>query len=76
MTSRLVTVQPQASVTAVAQKMRDESTGAVLVIEDEELRELVSDRDRRCDTCHACGQAGPALIPELTRAPLSGHTAR
>ncbi|MFF9771887.1 CBS domain-containing protein [Streptomyces sp. NPDC014636] len=45
MTSQLVTVQPQASVTAVAQKMRDENIGAVLVIEDDELRGLVSDRD-------------------------------
>ncbi|GGW57382.1 oxidoreductase [Streptomyces lucensis JCM 4490] len=45
MTSRLVTVEPQASVTAVAQRMRDEDIGAVLVIEDDELRGLVSDRD-------------------------------
>ncbi|MBL1110365.1 CBS domain-containing protein [Streptomyces sp. 5-8] len=45
MTSRLVTVEPQASVTAVAQKMRDEDIGAVLIIEGDELRGLVSDRD-------------------------------
>ncbi len=45
MTRRLVTVGPQASVTAVAQKMRDEDIGAVLVIEDDELRGLVGDRD-------------------------------
>ncbi|GEK00996.1 CBS domain-containing protein [Streptomyces sp. 1-11] len=45
MTSRLVAVEPQASVTAVAQKMRDEDIGAVLIIEDDELRGLVSDRD-------------------------------
>ncbi|MEW2256861.1 CBS domain-containing protein [Streptomyces sp. NPDC047869] len=45
MTSRLVTVKPQASVTAVAKKMRDEDIGAVLIIEDDELRGLVSDRD-------------------------------
>ncbi|MFB7593296.1 CBS domain-containing protein [Streptomyces sp. NPDC056160] len=45
MTSRLVTVEPQTSVTAVAQKMRDEDIGIVLVTEGEELRGLVSDRD-------------------------------
>ncbi|WNM33462.1 CBS domain-containing protein [Streptomyces sp. Li-HN-5-11] len=45
MTSRLVTVEPQTSVTAVAQKMRDEDIGAVLVTEGDELRGLVSDRD-------------------------------
>ncbi|WP_251091467.1 CBS domain-containing protein [Streptomyces sp. Caat 7-52] len=45
MTSRLVTVEPQASVTAVAQKMRDEDIGIVLVIEGDDLRGLVSDRD-------------------------------
>ncbi|MEU0007999.1 CBS domain-containing protein [Streptomyces sp. NPDC006314] len=45
MTSQLVTVEPQASVTAVAQKMRDEDIGVVLVVEDDELRGLVSDRD-------------------------------
>ncbi len=45
MTSRLVTVEPQASVTAVAQKMRDEDIGIVLVTEGDDLRGLVSDRD-------------------------------
>ncbi|MGW2937568.1 CBS domain-containing protein [Streptomyces sp. NPDC001156] len=45
MTSQLVTVEPQASVTAVAQKMRDENIGIVLVTEGDELRGLVSDRD-------------------------------
>ncbi|MET9504356.1 CBS domain-containing protein [Streptomyces sp. NPDC006622] len=45
MTSRLVTVEPQTSVTAVAQKMRDENVGAVLVTEGDRLRGLVSDRD-------------------------------
>lgn len=45
MTSRLVTVEPQTSVTAVAQKMRDEDIGVVLVTEGDELRGLVSDRD-------------------------------
>ncbi|MFD3504717.1 CBS domain-containing protein [Streptomyces sp. NPDC058678] len=45
MTSALVTVEPQASVTAVARTMRDEDIGAVLVIDGEQLRGLVSDRD-------------------------------
>jgi len=45
MTSQLVTVEPQTSVTAVAQKMRDENVGAVLVTMGDELRGLVSDRD-------------------------------
>lgn len=45
MTSQLVTVEPQASVTAVAQKMRDEDIGIVLVTEGDDLRGLVSDRD-------------------------------
>ena len=45
MTSQLVTVEPQTSVTAVARRMRDENIGAVLVTEGDELRGLVSDRD-------------------------------
>ncbi|MFI6360245.1 CBS domain-containing protein [Streptomyces sp. NPDC050743] len=45
MTSQMVTVEPQTSVTTVAQKMRDENIGAVLVTEGDELRGLVSDRD-------------------------------
>ncbi|MDR6978455.1 CBS domain-containing protein [Streptomyces sp. 3330] len=45
MTSALVTVGPHTSVTAVAQMMRDENIGAVLVTDDEHLRGLVSDRD-------------------------------
>ncbi|MDQ0681107.1 CBS domain-containing protein [Streptomyces achromogenes] len=45
MTSALVTVEPQASVTAVARMMRDENIGAVLVTDGEHLRGLVSDRD-------------------------------
>lgn len=45
MTSDLVTVEPQTSVTDVARMMRDENIGAVLVTEGERLRGLVSDRD-------------------------------
>ncbi|WP_405965963.1 CBS domain-containing protein [Streptomyces sp. NBC_00723] len=45
MTSALVTVEPQASVTAVARMMRDENIGAVLVTDGDHLRGLVSDRD-------------------------------
>ncbi|MFD3621254.1 CBS domain-containing protein [Streptomyces sp. NPDC058676] len=45
MTSALVTVEPQASVTAVARTMRDENIGTVLVTDGEQLRGLVSDRD-------------------------------
>ncbi|WP_328430100.1 CBS domain-containing protein [Streptomyces sp. NBC_00443] len=45
MTTDLLTVEPQASVQAVAQLMRDENIGAVLVTEGERLRGLVSDRD-------------------------------
>ncbi|MEU5891797.1 CBS domain-containing protein [Streptomyces sp. NPDC047461] len=45
MTSALVTVEPQTSVTAVARMMRDENVGAVLVTDGERLRGLVSDRD-------------------------------
>ncbi|MFI5686924.1 CBS domain-containing protein [Streptomyces sp. NPDC051636] len=45
MTSQLVTVEPQTSVTTVARRMRDENIGAVLVTEGDELRGLVSDRD-------------------------------
>ncbi|EKX66323.1 CBS domain-containing protein [Streptomyces ipomoeae] len=45
MTTDLVTVEPQTSVTAVARKMRDENIGAVLVTEGDRLRGLVSDRD-------------------------------
>jgi CBS domain-containing protein len=45
MTAEPVTVEPQASVTAVARLMRDENIGAVLVTDDDRLRGLVSDRD-------------------------------
>ncbi|MFI6013629.1 CBS domain-containing protein [Streptomyces sp. NPDC051243] len=45
MTGVLVTVEPQASVSAVARLMRDRDVGAVLVTEEGRLRALVSDRD-------------------------------
>ncbi len=45
MTSAPLTVEPQASVRAVAQLMRDQDLGAVLVTEGDRLRGLVSDRD-------------------------------
>ncbi|MGW5640113.1 CBS domain-containing protein [Streptomyces sp. NPDC003832] len=45
MTTDLVTVEPQTSVTAVAEMMRDEDIGAVLVTEGDRLRGLVTDRD-------------------------------
>ncbi|MFJ4621798.1 CBS domain-containing protein [Streptomyces sp. NPDC088812] len=45
MTAEPVTVEPQASVSAVARIMRDENIGVVLVTDDDELRGLVSDRD-------------------------------
>lgn len=45
MTSQLVTVEPQTSVTAVAKKMRDEDIGAVLATEGDDLRGLVCGRD-------------------------------
>ncbi|MGW3150653.1 CBS domain-containing protein [Streptomyces sp. NPDC001177] len=45
MTSVLVTVEPVASVAAVARQMRDQDVGVVLVTEQGHLRCLVSDRD-------------------------------
>ncbi|MEU9055483.1 CBS domain-containing protein [Streptomyces sp. NPDC048384] len=45
MTTHPMTVEPQASVQAVARMMRDEDIGAVLVTEGGRLRGLVSDRD-------------------------------
>ncbi|WP_327596086.1 CBS domain-containing protein [Streptomyces chartreusis] len=45
MTTDLVTVEPQASVTSVAEMMRDEDVGTVLVTDGEQLRGLVTDRD-------------------------------
>ncbi|MER6531859.1 CBS domain-containing protein [Streptomyces sp. NPDC001508] len=45
MTGTPVTVEPQASVTAVARLMRDQDIGAVLVTHGEELHGVVSDRD-------------------------------
>ncbi|MFF3501239.1 CBS domain-containing protein [Streptomyces sp. NPDC003247] len=45
MTAEPVTVEPQASVSAVARIMRDENIGVVLVTDHDELRGLVSDRD-------------------------------
>ncbi|MFI1353052.1 CBS domain-containing protein [Streptomyces sp. NPDC020898] len=45
MTSAPLSVEPQASVRAVAQLMRDQDLGAVLVTDGDRLRGLVSDRD-------------------------------
>ncbi|MEV6026836.1 CBS domain-containing protein [Streptomyces sp. NPDC052036] len=45
MTVEPVTVEPGTSVGRVAQMMRDQNIGAVLVAEGDELRGLVSDRD-------------------------------
>ncbi|MFD8276700.1 CBS domain-containing protein [Streptomyces flaveolus] len=45
MTADPVTVEPQASVTAVARIMRDQDLGAVLVTDGDRLRGLVTDRD-------------------------------
>lgn len=45
MTSAPVTVEPQASVAAVARIMRDRDIGDVLVTEGDHLRGLVTDRD-------------------------------
>ncbi|MFI0813736.1 CBS domain-containing protein [Streptomyces echinatus] len=54
MTSTLVTVEPQASVAAVARLMRDQNVGAAAVTDHERLPGLVSDRDlvvRRSVVC-------------------------
>ncbi|MBC2904726.1 CBS domain-containing protein [Streptomyces cupreus] len=51
MTSSLVTVEPQASVTAVARLMRDEDVGVVLVTQDDHLRCVVTDRDLVVRAC-------------------------
>ena len=45
MTAAPVTVAPQTPVATVAQVMRDQNIGAVLVAEGDRLRGLVSDRD-------------------------------
>ncbi|MEV6961121.1 CBS domain-containing protein [Streptomyces sp. NPDC051207] len=45
MTGAPVTVEPQASVAAVARTMRDQDLGAVLVTDGDRLRGLVTDRD-------------------------------
>ncbi|MDT9695801.1 CBS domain-containing protein [Streptomyces sp. P17] len=45
MTGAPATVGPQASVAAVARIMRDRDLGAVLVMDDDRLRGLVTDRD-------------------------------
>ncbi|MFF3346328.1 CBS domain-containing protein [Streptomyces sp. NPDC002779] len=45
MTAAPATVEPQASVASVARLMRDEDLGAVLVVDDDRLRGLVTDRD-------------------------------
>ncbi|WP_328875785.1 CBS domain-containing protein [Streptomyces sp. NBC_00287] len=45
MTGVLLTVEPQASVAAVARIMRDQDLGAVLVTDGDRLRGLVTDRD-------------------------------
>ncbi|MFF3905772.1 CBS domain-containing protein [Streptomyces sp. NPDC001848] len=45
MTAAPVTVEPRTPVATVAQVMRDQNIGAVLVTEGDRLRGLVSDRD-------------------------------
>jgi predicted transcriptional regulator len=48
MTAAPVTVEPQTPVATVAQVMRDQNIGAVLVTEGDRLRGLVSDRTWWC----------------------------
>ncbi|MFE4669743.1 CBS domain-containing protein [Streptomyces sp. NPDC056716] len=76
MTSDLVTVEPVASVGAVARLMRDRDIGAVLVTEDGRLRSLVSDRDlvvrvfadgadpERTTVIEACGESVVTVTPD------------
>jgi CBS domain-containing protein len=76
MTSAPVTVEPQASVTAVAQIMRDQDLGAVLVTDGDELRGLVTDRDlvvralaeggdpEQTTVVHACSDDLVTVTPE------------
>jgi CBS domain-containing protein len=45
MTAAPAAVAPQTSVASVARLMRDEDLGAVLVVDDDRLRGLVTDRD-------------------------------
>ena len=71
MTTDLVTVEPQASVTSVAEMMRDEDVGAVLVTDGEQLRGLVTDRDlvvRSVAAGHAAGRKRTRLNRSCHRA--------
>ncbi|MET7617973.1 CBS domain-containing protein [Streptomyces sp. NPDC005408] len=45
MTGTPAAVGPQTSVAEVARRMREEDIGAVMVVEDDQLRGLVTDRD-------------------------------
>jgi CBS domain-containing protein len=45
MSGELTTVEPGASVTEAAQKMRESEIGAILVVDDGQLRGLLTDRD-------------------------------
>lgn len=65
MTSAPAAVGPQASVTAVARRMRDENIGTVLVTEGERLRGLVSDRDLVVRAIADGGDPNETTVAEL-----------
>jgi CBS domain-containing protein len=48
MTREIVTADPRESVDKLASRMRDEKTGAILLVENEKLVGLVSERDIMC----------------------------
>lgn len=48
MTREIVTADPSESVDKIASRMRDQKTGAILLVKDEKLVGLVSERDVMC----------------------------
>ncbi|MDQ0994372.1 CBS domain-containing protein [Streptomyces sp. V3I7] len=62
MTTDLVTVEPLTSVTDVAQLMRNEDVGDVLVVEEGHLRGVVTDRDLVIRVMAEGGDAGERTV--------------
>jgi CBS domain-containing protein len=64
MTSDPVTVEPSATVEEAAQKMKESDAGAVLIVDGDELKGIVTDRDIAVDAV-AEGEGGDAKVEDV-----------
>jgi CBS domain-containing protein len=67
MTGDPATVEPSATVEEAAQKMKESDAGAVLVVDGDELKGIVTDRDIAVDAV-AEGEGGDAKVEDIAAA--------